>query len=196
MNKFPLQLMTTLAGIFLLMLVSPFTLAQDRLSRIEASLENSGIEQVPYQEIAERMQAKDTDRPLLLFDVREPDEYAVGHLPGAIWLAPDADVNSFVKQYASELEEKDVVFYCSTGRRSSALALEVKEVLQEQQSTLPIPANMKGGIFRWHNAALPLENAGGSTSKIHPFNWTWRLSLERREETSYSPEFSANDGAE
>ncbi|MDT8429764.1 MAG: rhodanese-like domain-containing protein [Pseudomonadales bacterium] len=185
MKKIADHLQKILTGIIFLMLISPFALAQDRLSRIEASLADSGIEQLPYQQIAQRVQASDSD--LLLFDVREPDEYAVGHLPGAIWLSPDADVNSFIEQYGDQLQQKEVVFYCSTGRRSTALAQEVKAALQKQQSPLPVPANMKGGIFRWHNAALPLENAGGSTPLIHPFNWIWRLSLERSDQTSFSP---------
>ena len=178
--------------IFILMLLSDTAAAQDRLSRIEASFEGGQIEQVSFREIAQMLLMTDSDSQLLLFDVREPEEFEVGHLPGAIWLSPDADVSLFIEQYSSQLAEHTVVFYCSTGRRSSALALDVKTALQEQNSTLPAPANMKGGIFRWHNAALPLVNASGSTTKIHPFNWTWRLSLERSKETSYRADVSAS----
>jgi len=177
-----------LAIALLMMLSIAPAQAQDRLSRIEASLEDSGIEQIPHQRIAERLASPgESQRPLLLFDVRRPDEFEVGHLPDAIWLAPDADPEAFVEEYREALRTHDVVFYCSTGRRSTELAQEVGEVLERQQSALPVPANMKGGIFRWHNDALPLENADGPTTKIHPYNWLWRFSLERGDETAFEP---------
>lgn len=187
----PAKLFPRLIAAFVLLLASSSILAQDRLSRIEAKLEGSGIEQIPYQQIAQRIDAKTSPRPLILFDVREPNEYAVGHLPEAIWISPDTDVREFIEQYADKLAGSDVVFYCSTGRRSSELAQQVKDQLLATQSSLSPPANMKGGVFRWHDAALPLKNSAGSTTLIHPFNWTWRWSLERPEQTSFQPDFTA-----
>ncbi|MEM6492484.1 MAG: rhodanese-like domain-containing protein, partial [Pseudomonadota bacterium] len=56
---------------------------------------------------------------LLLFDVREDDEYAVSRLPGALRLDPDADVDAFMAQYGALIGGRDVIFYCSVGVRSS-----------------------------------------------------------------------------
>ena len=57
---------------------------------------------------------------LFVLDVRTPQEYAAGHVPGA--------VNVPQEQLASRLAEvpkdKDVVIYCRSGRRS-ALAADV-----------------------------------------------------------------------
>ncbi|MEM7700112.1 MAG: rhodanese-like domain-containing protein, partial [Verrucomicrobiota bacterium] len=56
----------------------------------------------------------------LLVDVREPEEYAVSRIPGAIRL-PDAEA---IQNHIGTLEEKpeSIVVYCSVGRRSAAVA--------------------------------------------------------------------------
>ena len=50
-------------------------------------------------------------------DVREPDEYAVGHIPGAK-LLPLGEVNSRAAEVLPEKEATWLV-YCRTGRRSA-----------------------------------------------------------------------------
>jgi phage shock protein E len=62
------------------------------------------------------------DQALFVLDVRTPEEYAAGHLPGAANIPHD--------QLAARLgelsgaRERDIVVYCRTGRRT-AEALEV-----------------------------------------------------------------------
>ena len=67
---------------------------------------------------------------LLLVDVREPDEYRLGHLPGAVpiprgMLEPSADLQ-FPNRHPelSQARKRRVVLYCATGGRS-ALACDV-----------------------------------------------------------------------
>ena len=73
---------------------------------------------VTADKVHERQQQKDAS--LFVLDVRAPEEYAAGHVPGAVNIPHD--------QVASRLAEvpkdKDVVLYCRSGRRS-ALAGEV-----------------------------------------------------------------------
>ena len=73
---------------------------------------------VTADQVYERQQQKDAS--LYVLDVRAPEEYAAGHVPGAVNIPHD--------QVASRLAEvpkdKDVVLYCRSGRRS-ALASEV-----------------------------------------------------------------------
>jgi hydroxyacylglutathione hydrolase len=73
---------------------------------------------VTADEVHQRQQQKDAS--LYVIDVRAPEEYAAGHVPGAVNIPHD--------QVASRLAEvpkdKDVVLYCRSGRRS-ALAGEV-----------------------------------------------------------------------
>ena len=57
----------------------------DRLARAYTG-ELNGIEMVTKEELAKRIRRKDD---LLVLDVRPPEEYAAGHLPGAVHLPAD-----------------------------------------------------------------------------------------------------------
>ena len=59
-------------------------------------------------------------------DVREPDEYAVGHIPGAK-LLPLGEVLS---RAAEVMPEKEAVWlvYCRTGARSHEAALRLRKL--------------------------------------------------------------------
>lgn len=65
-----------------------------------------------------------TEEGALLLDVRTPEEYAEGHLPGAL--------NIPVDQVAKRLDEvgpkdKPVVVYCRSGRRSGLAAVTLEK---------------------------------------------------------------------
>ena len=153
------------------------TSAADRLSRIEEDLiEQSSISHLPNDTVVSAMQNSEN---IVLFDVREPDT--------AIRVDPDISGEEFLQRFAGELEGKQVIFYCSTGRRSTALAERVKTTIDTQQSSLPVPANMRGGIFRWHNSSKPLTNTSGDTTYVHPYNWWWKRLIDRKDFTSYNP---------
>jgi len=118
---------------------------------------------------------------LVIFDVRESDEYAVSHLPGAIRVSPDISRASFLKNYADIIGGKTSVFYCSVGYRSSALAEQI-------QGKLSSPVyNLEGGIFNWHNQRRKLVNQRSSTDDIHPYDRHWGRLLSRQENIRYQP---------
>jgi len=91
---------------------------------------------------------------LLLVDVREPDEYRLGHLPGAVpiprgIIEPSADLR-FPKRHPelSQARKRRVVLYCATGGRS-ALACEVL-----QEMGFENVASLAGGYGAWEAAEL------------------------------------------
>ena len=171
--------------IAVLLSCSVTVIAEDRLARIEQSLEkSSSVEHVDINAVARGI-ARQTNKPVL-FDVRTLEEFEVSHLPGAIRLDPDTDPKTFLRDYGGLLEKERVIFYCSTGRRSTELAEEVEEILDSQGKEAK-PANMKGGIFRWHNESLPLMNATGTTDSVHPYNWFGKRLLHRKEKARYAP---------
>lgn len=89
----------------------------------------------------------------LLIDVRTPQEFAEGHIPGAInidWEAPDF-MESVQKLVPSD---KDVALYCRSGRRSAEAARRLSE------SGLTV-YDLEGGILAWEKAELPVT-AGGN----------------------------------
>jgi phage shock protein E len=87
---------------------------------------------------------------LKVVDVREPDEYADGHIPGAI-LLPLGQLSEASLINAGILKSDDIVVYCRSGRRS-AEAYEIMTALGYHNTN-----SMAGGILRWSEDSLPVE---------------------------------------
>jgi rhodanese-related sulfurtransferase len=115
------------------------------------------------------------DAPLLL-DAREPAEYAVSHLPGAVRVDPSARGPALDSVLAALPPGREVVVYCSVGYRSAALAERLREAGAGRV------ANLEGSIFRWANEGRPLAGAGAARGWVHPYSETWGrlLDPERR----------------
>ncbi len=115
---------------------------------------------------------------LLLLDVREAEEYAVSHLPGAVRIDPGrtnlADFDSLAK-------DKPVVLYCSVGYRSSEMAQRF------QEAGFTNVASLDGSIFQWANEDRPVYRDGAEVRQVHPFDKTWGLLL-KKPLRAYSPE--------
>lgn len=84
---------------------------------------------------------------VFLIDVREPDEYAAGHIPG-ITLIPMGEVAA---RLAELPRDKEIIVTCRTGNRSSQIA----DLLREQGFTNV--HNMTGGIVAWEEAGYAVE---------------------------------------
>lgn len=118
-------------------------------------------------------------QPVIIFDVREEEEFAVSHLAGALRVAPNSDPAAFAASIAAEAKDKTVVFYCSVGMRSSRLASQAAPLLVKAGAASV--HNLRGGIFRWSNEGRPLEmgaaTASGKASNsgitVHPYNASW-----------------------
>ena len=80
----------------------------------------------------------------VLVDVREPNEFAQEHIPGAI----SFPLSRFDPK-ALPGDPSKVVFQCATGRRS-AMA-----VARSQEAGMPANAHLRGGIAAWKAAGLP-----------------------------------------
>ncbi len=90
------------------------------------------------------------EQDYILVDVRQPDEYIQGHIPGSK-LMPLDDLES----HLSELpEDKDLFFYCRSGARSQAAAI----ISLDSGIALQKVHNLIGGMMDWDGlslAALP-----------------------------------------
>jgi rhodanese-related sulfurtransferase len=125
---------------------------------------------------------------IVLFDVREPREYAVSHLADAVLVPPrSAAALAIVRATLAQRPATEwAVFYCAIGVRSSALASQFMQVSdiygpgqdigQDIGQGIGI-ANLAGGLFRWANDDRPMVNAEGATPLVHPFNRHWRRFL-------------------
>ncbi|MDQ3811229.1 MAG: MBL fold metallo-hydrolase [Chloroflexota bacterium] len=87
------------------------------------------------------------DSRAVVVDVREPAEYAAGHIPGAMSV-PQADL----AQRLGELpRDRDVLVVCQGGTRSLRAARFLKQVGFERVT------NLNGGTSGWQAAGLPVE---------------------------------------
>ena len=84
-----------------------------------------------------------------VIDVRNPDEYQNGHLPGAT-LIP---VNSVFQRREELPADKKIIFVCAVGQRSALAA--------EMAAAAGLPAdrlyNLEGGTDAWRKAGEPVE---------------------------------------
>lgn len=134
---------------------------------------------------ADDLQRMDPDQ-VVLFDVREPSEFAVSHLEGAIRVDPKIEADMFFAQHGSRLSGKTVVFYCAVGRRSSALAERVQTGMSEHGALAMY--NLIGGLFQWRNENRPLVREGlKETRAVHPFNDYWGRLVMDRSAVQYAP---------
>ncbi|MEM9620031.1 MAG: rhodanese-like domain-containing protein [Pseudomonadota bacterium] len=97
-----------------------------------------------------------------LIDVREPAEFAVSRIPGAININDADTLLAFARTH-----DKPLVLYCSVGRRSA----DFTELLHRAGEAQAV--NFVGSIFAWGNQGMALEDDQGTTDAVHPYNWFW-----------------------
>ena len=89
------------------------------------------------------------DGSIILVDVREPNEYADGHIPGARLNALQSfDINAL----PAPEDGRRIVFSCRSGKRS-AVALGRAQAAGRTDIT----AHYAGGMLDWNAAGEPIE---------------------------------------
>ncbi len=97
---------------------------------------------------AKAMQMHEADLGLVYLDVREPMEWNLGHIPGAVFI-PCGNLESRIE--ATIPREKKIIIYCARGNRS-ALAADTM-----QQMGYADVASMSQGIIGWVDAGGEIE---------------------------------------
>ena len=134
------------------------------------------VPQLSSTVLASRLQR---DGRILVFDVREREEFAVSRLPGAMHVSPSTAPEQFLTRVASRTSGATFVFYCAVGARSGDLAQSVYHDLMERGATGVYV--LEGGIIDWHNAERILVDATGPSRFVHPFNDELKGRLKRPE---------------
>jgi len=88
------------------------------------------------------------DRSLVVLDVRTPEEFAAGHVPGAINI-PHTELAARVAELEGS-RDSDIVVYCRTGKRA-AEALGVLE-----KSGFKRLMHLEGDYTRWNEEKRPV----------------------------------------
>ena len=87
-----------------------------------ASVHAQEIAKVTQSALLERIQKKDTS--VIILDVRSPEEFAAGHVPGAINI-PYTHLPARISSIPSPTD-KDVVVYCEIGVRAEKAAASLR----------------------------------------------------------------------
>ena len=105
---------------------------------------SQNFENMEVKELAELI----ADPSVVILDVRKADEFAEGHIKGAILI--DQFQSDFVEQAQAKLpKEKTIAIYCRSGRRSANAAGKLADVGYKC-------VNLKGGILAWKEAKMPV----------------------------------------
>ncbi len=163
----------TPSGLLALLFAAPLSLAcgGPTMSQLKALVRASfpGVPQMSVEELERRL---DADPAPLLIDVREPAEYAVSHLRGAVH-AQGGDIADVV---AAAAVERPVVLYCSVGYRSSAAVAGL--IRSNDPEIIGRVWNLEGSIFEWANSGRAVYRGGAEVRRVHPYDRKWGRLLD------------------
>lgn len=106
----------------------------------------------------------------VLLDTREPGEYEVSHIEGAL----NVGFDHFDLQSVAHIpKDTPVIVYCSVGFRSEKIA---EKMIGNGFTAV---SNLYGGIFEWVNEGHTVVCNGAPTSRVHAFDRIWGIWLRR-----------------
>jgi phage shock protein E len=98
------------------------------------------------------------DSSLFVLDVRTPQEFAAGHVPGAV----NVPYDQVASQLAQIPKDKDVVLYCKSGRRAGLAA----DVLAANGYTKL--EHLQGDMPAWSKDGRPVEGGDAAAPAKSP----------------------------
>lgn len=102
---------------------------------------------ISQSELLTRLKAKDAD--LVVLDVRTPQEFAAGHVPGARNVSHDQLPARLAE--LSPLKDKQIVLYCRSGRRTAI----AEAALRDAGFTKLL--HLEGDYLAWEAQKQPIE---------------------------------------
>lgn len=108
------------------------------------------LQNIPQVEPAQLQSRLDGGEQIVVIDVREPEEFAQGKVPGA-YTIPRGVLEGQVDGRLPR--ESTVVIYCAGGARS---ALACKSLAEMGFSKVE---NLQGGFSNWVNSGMPVEGS-------------------------------------
>ena len=118
-----------------------------------------GVPLVSSDELAARFARRESEN-VYLFDVRTADEYAAGHVPGAVW-APGGQAVQATDEYVA-VRAASIVLVCDGFVRSVMTAAWLRRM------GFPRVAALAGGVPAWEQAGGALERGPAS---VAPAGW-------------------------
>ncbi|MCE9645168.1 MAG: rhodanese-like domain-containing protein [Chloroflexi bacterium] len=108
-----------------------------------SSLFGAPLQSLTASELGEKLKS---GQPMLVLDVRQPEEYGDGHIAGSK-LIPLGELSKRMNELP---KNREIICVCASGSRSqSATRLLVGQGFDA--------SNMDGGMFMWQRAKLPVK---------------------------------------
>jgi rhodanese-related sulfurtransferase len=137
MANLPIQIFNTGFSVFIL-IVSALTVSCSQSEIVDGDIsQGSLIEQMA------------SDNAPIILDVRTPEEYSAGHIPGAINIPHNTLTNRIDE--LSEYKDEKIVVHCQSGRRAGL----AEGVLREAGYNKIL--HLEGDMAAWRESKLPLE---------------------------------------
>lgn len=153
-RKEGLRVYHALAGSDVMALIAALRrIAEDRNAEVNQLIRTfvtsrDDLEPIPADELLQRVQ----DGLVTVLDVRPVEEFAAGHLPGAINMPPDRLAECISKLADNCAKDREIVAYC---RGPYCLfSVEAVEQLREKGCCA---RRMENGFPEWKAAGLPVE---------------------------------------
>jgi rhodanese-related sulfurtransferase len=133
--------------------------------------ESDGLRGIDAAELRAMQGRRDVEN-LYVFDVRTTEEYAAGHVPGAVW-APGGQAVQAIDDYLA-VRGAQIVFVCDDGSRAALTTAWYKRL------GFPNIAYLTGGLPAW-------QAAGGALETGHPVPVPWGLEAARKMAATVEP---------
>ena len=116
--------------------------------------EKSGLDLIDeakakIKEVSARDAVANPEPGVVYFDCREPNEYALGHIPGAVFI-PRGNLETKIEAVIPR--DAKVLIYCASGNRSALAADTMQQMGYEDV------ASMSGGFRGWVEAGGAVES--------------------------------------
>jgi rhodanese-related sulfurtransferase len=135
--------MTILAVLFAALFL--FSACTPKEAEVAEVAEASALETLPL-EVDVQQAAEYRDAGFFVLDVREPDEWEAGHIPGAT-LIPLGELGT---RFTELPTDQSILVYCRSGNRSAV----ARDFLLEM---FPSTTSMAGGFNEWVAAGYDVE---------------------------------------
>lgn len=92
---------------------------------------------------------------LFLLDVRQPDEYGAGHVPGSVHIP----MHELGARQAELPTDRTILCVCRSGSRSGMVTRALAQAGYAAE-------NLDGGLQHWEAAGLDLQDASGEQGMV------------------------------
>ncbi len=133
----------------------------DMFDTLLKSMLDFSVDTIKARELNRLMQ----EDSIVILDAREPEEYSISHIKGAINIGYDNFSLDSVKGIS---KDSKIVIYCSVGYRSEKTGEKLNADGFKDVS------NLYGGIFEWINQELPVYDISeNETEDAHAYSKEW-----------------------